>query len=218
MSNSSESSMDMDDMEALQLGDAENKERRFSVHDVVEEDNNVNYGQPDNQAVAEDNISRITSVDDDDDQKKSTRVYSSSIHSDSHEDDNANVYIHENLDDNDEYANEHIINENQYNEDIHDAEQGGNSGPNDIESDNKDNISQKDNHKGGGGGDKVTDDNNNNNNDNKETYPSHYRHPSLAADEQPASDDDDVDKEHGRYLSTIIREGVDSLVFYISIC
>merc|ERR1712228_680181 len=42
-------------------------------------------------------------------------------------------------------------------------------------------------------------------------YPSHYRHPSLAPNENPASDDDDdMDKDHGRYLSTLIHENVDS--------
>lgn len=38
----------------------------------------------------------------------------------------------------------------------------------------------------------------------------HYRHPSLPSTENPVSDEEDMDGDHGRYLSTLIHENVDS--------
>lgn len=189
----------MTEYEPLTFGDSSDggtteKKRRYSVHDVEAEDNEVNYGQPDNPA-DDGNAIRIGSTSDDNvttgDRSSMNR---SSIHSDSHksqeDDDNPNIYIHENVDDNDEYANEHIaVDPNQYNEDFTTDEQQTGSGSN--ARDSKENTPDQEDKK-------------------KHFDTSHYRHPSLAPHENPASDDDDIDKDHGRYLSTLIHEVNDS--------
>eukprot|EP00484_Ammonia_sp_Unknown_P029435 CAMPEP_0197034114 /NCGR_PEP_ID=MMETSP1384-20130603/12315_1 /TAXON_ID=29189 /ORGANISM="Ammonia sp." /LENGTH=819 /DNA_ID=CAMNT_0042463999 /DNA_START=39 /DNA_END=2498 /DNA_ORIENTATION=- len=185
----------MEELEALQLGgdsDGGEKKRRFSVHDVVEEDNDVKYGQIDNQAIINNNPTRIASVDDhdtDDDEKvKSTnRINRSSIHSDnkSEEDEHANVFIADNVDDNDEYANGHI----EYSDDMH---HDTTSAPNDMDA--KQSRDSKENTPNANAADKDNE---------KEAY--HYRHPSLAPDENPASDDEELDKDHARFASTLIH-------------
>ena len=176
-------------------GGTTEKKRRYSVHDVDAEDNEVNYGQPDNPA-DDGNAIRIGSTSDDNIGDRSS-MNRSSIHSDSHksqeDDDNPNIYIHENVDDNDEYANEHIdADPNQYNEDFTDDQQQTGSGSN--ARDSKEN---------------TPDDTSNNNKKDEHFDTTHYRHPSLLDHELPASDED-IDKDHGRYLSTLIHEVNDS--------
>ena len=197
------------------------KERRFSVHDVEAEDNQINYGQPDNQAMTENVNLRIGSTSDDNvnldgvDSADRDNTNRSSIHSDSHkseDDDNPNIYIHENVDDNDEYANEHIdADANQYNEDLTDDQQQTGSGSN--ARDSKENTPEQEddtNANADANNESKTAKDKDKGKDKEHFDTAHYRHPSLPANENPASDGEDYDKDHGRYLSTLIHGDVDS--------
>ena len=153
------------DFGGLTLGDdVPKKERRFSVHDVTDDDNNISYGQIDNEAISNSSLRIASSLDSDQHLLKKSRTASN--HSD--DSDSNKVFIHETVDNNEDY------------DEYHDVATRGSK-------------------------EHTPSDNN--------AYPSHYRHPSLAPNENPASDDDeDMDKDHGRYLSTLIHENVESLV------
>eukprot|EP01084_Bolivina_argentea_P282411 483409_1 len=171
------------DFGEIQLGGNENtdlkKERRFSVHDVDSTDNEIPYGQPDNLAIDDVSAMRIASVDDVD-PTVNKQSTRGSVASDSIDDDDQNgVFIHENVD-------------NTY-DDYGGNESIGNE------------YTQSPNLDATRGSKEATPDH-----DDKEYFDStHYRHPSLAAHENPASDDEDGDKDHGRFLSTLIHETAD---------
>eukprot|EP01084_Bolivina_argentea_P135857 239316_1 len=125
----------------------------------------------------------------------------SSIHSNS-ESNNDDIgdapFIHENID-NEEYVGDHII------EDVHYEHDNGDGPPTNPE-ENEENDND-----GDAAGNSKEHTPKEADNDNDEEYPAHYRHPSLPANENPAEDDeDDMDRDHGRYLSTLIHEDVES--------
>eukprot|EP01084_Bolivina_argentea_P302067 521335_1 len=182
--------MDFGELQLVDAPDNMKQERRRSfVHDVKPEDNQVSYGQPDNSVNEINNgTMRISSIDDDTDQKRTTRL--NSMNSDSHQsddnDDQNGVFIHENVDNNyDEYGNDQIVDDYSQNEEEQAAARGSKETTPETNKNNK-------------------------NNKNNTFDTSHYRHPSLGPNENPASDDEDLDKDHGRYLSTLIHENVDS--------
>ena len=201
-----------DDFGSLTLGDEmnEKKARRFSVHDVAPDDNQISYGQPDNEAISNKGF-RILSVDDDIDDAQKERRHSDSQNRDSGDDTNdVQPFIHENVDDNN--YEEYAVEETSYDH----------NGDNELDGDNDDTPN-----------DDAARESQEEEND--AFPPPHYRHPSLLDNESmhylslphrkyakskyavyidpiDDDDDDDMDREHGRNFSTIIHEDVDSLV------